>query len=271
MNSKRQLSAINNREWASKTQKENAKYVKSKLEMLGYKVPKYMKKGQINQKQLEFYTNRIMNKLTKMVEKEERKKRKRIYQPRETNDQKLKRLVGELNSKLDDIHKYIDENYSGQIAQYLKGNMAQLGTRDKAFIRDKFDASKINLDNFFYDDIKSAIKMVQGRLNSTSLEKFIDSIKDSKDSDKWMEDQLLDDSLLDGLGSRYKSELKRNFNDMSAIQKEFYIKDFLSELRDKYKQMEEQALNGDDYFDYDKVGYIIYNRMMSSIDVYKSI
>ena len=78
MNSKRQRSSIKNRDWTSKTQKENAKYVKSKLEMLGYKVPNYMKKGQINQKQLEFYTNRIMNKLTKMVEKEERKKRKNI-------------------------------------------------------------------------------------------------------------------------------------------------------------------------------------------------
>ena len=271
MNSKRQIIAINNRDWISKTQKENAKYVKSKLEMLGYKVPKYMKKGQINQQQLEFYTNRIMNRLTKIAEKEDRAKQRRRYIPRETNKQKLTRIVNELNSKIDNIHKYIDENYSGQVAEYLKGNMAQLGTRDKAFIRDKFDASKIDLENFFYDDVKSAIKMVQGRLNLTSLDKFIDSIKDSKDSDKWMEKQLLDDSLLDGLGDSYKSDLKRNFNDMTPIQKEFYIKDFLSELRDKYKQMEEQALNGDDYFDYDKVGYIIYNRMMASLDVYKSI
>ena len=35
MNSKRQLTAIKNRDWSSKTQRENAKYVKSKLEMLG--------------------------------------------------------------------------------------------------------------------------------------------------------------------------------------------------------------------------------------------
>ena len=132
MNSKRQIIAINNRDWISKTQKENAKYVKSKLEMLGYKVPKYMKKGQINQQQLEFYTNRIMNRLTKIAEKEDRAKQRRRYIPRETNQQKLTRLVNELNSKIDNIHKYIDENYSGQVAEYLKGNMAQLGTRDKA-------------------------------------------------------------------------------------------------------------------------------------------
>lgn len=271
MNSKRQLSAINNRDWTSKTQKENAKYVKSKLEMLGYRVPNYMKKGQINQQQLEFYTNRIMNRLTKITEKEERKKQRRRYRPRETNQQKLSRLVNELNSKLDVIHKYIDDNYSGQVAQYLKGNMAQLSTRDKAFMRDKFDASKIDLENFFYDDVKNAIKLVEKRLVKTSLDKFIVSIKDSKDSDNWLSNQLIDDSLLGELGSKYKSDLIRTFNDMSPIQKEFYIKDFLSELRDKYKQMEEQALEDGDFFDYEKVGYIIHNRMMATMDVYKSI
>lgn len=273
MNSKRQISAINNRDWTSKTQKENAKYVRSKLEMLGYKVPKYMKKGQINQQQLEFYTNRIMNRLTKIVDKEERAKQRRRRKPisGESNQHKLKRLVGELNSRLDVIHKYIDDNYSGQVAQYLKGNMAQLGTRDKAFIRDKFDASKIDLENFFYDDIKSAIKMVQRRLDNTSLEKFIDSIKDSKDSDKWIVNQLLDDSILGDLGDKYKSDLKRSFNDMSPIQKEFYIKDFLSELRDKYKKMEEQAVEDGDFFDHEKIGYIIYNKMMATMDTYKSI
>lgn len=271
MDSKRQLTAIKNRDWSSKTQRENAKYVRAKLEMLGYNVPNYMKKGQINQQQLEFYTNRIMNKLTKIAEKEEKKKQRRRYRPRETNKQKLERLTNELNSKLDVIHKYIDDNFSGQIAEYLKGNMAQLSTRDKSFARDKFDASKINLENFVYEDVKSAIKMVQGRLNLTSLDKFIDSIKNSVDSDEWLQKQLLDDSLLDGLGSTEISNLKRAFNDLSPIQKEFYIKDYLSELRDKYKKMEDQAIDDGDYFDYDKVAYIIYNRMMASMDTYKSI
>ena len=269
MDIKRQLSAIKNRDWSSKTQKENAKYVKSKLDMLGYKIPKYLKKGLINQKQLEFYTNRIMNKLNKMFEKQEKKKQRRIYRPRETNKQKLLRLTNELNSKLDEIHKYIDENYSGQIADYLKGNMAQLSTRDKSFNRDKFNARKINLDNLVFNDVKSAIKMVQGRLETTTLDKFITSIKDSEEEDKYFNDKLLDDSLLSGLGSREISDLKRAFNDLSPIQKEFYLKDYLSELRDKYKVMEEQS--GDDYFDYDKIGYILYNRIMSSISIYSSI
>lgn len=270
MDSKRQLTAMKNRDWSSKTQRENAKYLRNKLDMLGYKVPSYMRKGQLNEQQLEFYANRIMNKLSKMVEKEEKKRERRRYRPRETNKQKLERLVKELNSKLDDIHNYIDDNFSGQIAEYLKGNMAQLSTRDKSFARDKFDASKINLENFVYEDVKSAIKMVQARLNITSLDKFIDSLN-SQDSDEWLQKQLLDDSLLDGLGSRELSELKRQFNDLSAVQKEFYIKDYLSELRDKYKKMEDQAIDDGDYFDYDKVSYIIYNRMISSMDTYKSI
>lgn len=269
MDIKRQLSAIKNRDWSSKTQKENAKYVKSKLDMLGYKVPKYMKKGLINQEQLEHYTNRIINKLSKLFEKEEKKKQRRIYRPRETNHQKLLRLTNELNSKLDEIHKYIDDNYSGQIADYLKGNMAQLTTRDKSFNRDKFNARKIDLKNLVFNDIKSAIKMVQGRLDTTTLDNFISTLKDSEEEDKYFNDKLLDDSLLSSLGSREINELKRAFNDLSPIQKEFYLKDYLSELRDKYKMMEDQS--GDDYFDYDKIGYILYNRIMSSISIYSSI
>ena len=270
MDSKRQLTAIKNRDWSSKTQRENAKYLRNKLDMLGYKVPSYMRKGQLNEQQLEFYANRIMNKLSKMVEKEEKKRQRRRYRPRETNKQKLERLANELNSKLDDIHKYIDDNFSGQIAEYLKGNMAQLSTRDKSFARDKFDASKINLENFVYEDVKSAIKMVQARLNITSLDKFIDSLN-SQDSDEWFQKNLLDDSLLDGLGSREISELKRQFNDLSPVQKEFYIKDYLDDLRETYKQRENQAIDDGDYFDYDKNAYIIYNKMMSSIDIYKSL
>ena len=269
MDIKRQISAIKNRDWGSKTQKENAKYVKSKLDMLGYKVPKYMKKGLINQEQLEHYTNRIINKLSKLFEKEEKKKQRKKYRPRETNHQKLLRLTNELNSRLNDIHKYIDDNYSGQIADYLKGNMAQLSTRDKAFNRDKFNARKIDLKNLVFNDIKSAIKMVQGRLETTTLDNFIASIKDSEEEDKYFNDKLLDDSLLSSLGSREINDLKRAFNDLSPIQKEFYLKDYLSELREKYKVMEEQS--GDDYFDYDKIGYILYNRIMSSISIYSSI
>ena len=187
----------------------------------------------------------------------------------QTNKQKLLRLTNELNSKLDEIHKYIDDNYSGQIADYLKGNMTQLTTRDKSFNRDKFNARKINLDTLVFNDIKSAIKMVQGRLETTTLDNFIASIKDSEEEDKYFNDKLLDDSLLSSLGSREINDLKRAFNDLSPIQKEFYLKDYLSELREKYKMMEDQS--GDDYFDYDKIGYILYNRIMSSISIYSSI
>ena len=147
--------------------------------------------------------------------------------------------------------------------------MSQLSTRDKSFNRDKFNARKINLDNLVFNDIKSAIKMVQGRLNTTTLDNFIASINDSEEEDKYFNDKLLDDSLLSSLGSREINDLKRAFNDLSPIQKEFYLKDYLSELREKYKMMEDQS--GDDYFDYDKIGYILYNRIMSSISIYSSI
>ena len=126
-----------------------------------------------------------------------------------------------------------------------------------------------DLKNLVFNDIKSAIKMVQGRLNTTTLDNFISSLGDSGKEDKWFNDNLIDDSLLSGLGSRDISDLKRAFNDLSPVQKEFYLKDYLSELREKYKVMEDQS--GDDYFDYDKIGYILYNRIKSSISIYSSI
>ena len=70
VNYNRRKSNITNRDWNKYSEKENAKYMSKQLRDFGYKVPIYMKKGQINQKQIETYANRIINKLTNLAEKQ---------------------------------------------------------------------------------------------------------------------------------------------------------------------------------------------------------
>lgn len=97
INHKRRQTNIANRNWGEHTEKQNAQYMAKQLRDLGYKVPNYMKKGEINQQQIENYSNRIMNKLEKMNE-----------------EQRLRKLSpGERRrEKRDNIQKEIDnENY----------------------------------------------------------------------------------------------------------------------------------------------------------------
>ena len=146
---KRQISSLNNYDFSTKSQGEVAKYVSKKLDMLGYKVPKYMQQGKINQKQLDRHLNRIYNKLEKQVEKENFQKLSKAEQNLIRKQNRLERLVVEHNKEVKKIHDYIDKNYtSNKIREYLKGTMFSTKS-DKAFFRD-FTPSFVDLENWVY-------------------------------------------------------------------------------------------------------------------------
>ena len=104
---KRQISSLNNYDFSTKSQGEVAKYVSKKLDMLGYKVPKYMQQGKINQKQLDRHLNRIYNKLEKQVEKENFQKLSKAEQNLIRKQNRLERLVVEHNKEVKKIHDTI--------------------------------------------------------------------------------------------------------------------------------------------------------------------
>ena len=121
MNARRQIQALNRYDWGNKTPQQVAKYVGNKLEMLGYKVPNYMKKGKISQKQLDFHLNRVYNKLEKIVAKEEFSKLPKSEQNRIKNEQRLEKAIINYNVKVAKIRDIIQgsNEYSDKMKDFL--------------------------------------------------------------------------------------------------------------------------------------------------------
>ena len=70
MNAKRQLSGLKRVNWEKKSTKQKVKYLTNKLQTLGYKIPSYLKNGQINDRQLKSQINKIQRGLESQIKKE---------------------------------------------------------------------------------------------------------------------------------------------------------------------------------------------------------
>ena len=70
MNAKRQLSGLKRVNWEKKSTKQKVNYLVKKLQVLGYKIPSYLKNGQINDRQLKSQINKIERGLESQIKKE---------------------------------------------------------------------------------------------------------------------------------------------------------------------------------------------------------
>ena len=99
INYKRRQANVNNRNWVDYTEKQNAKYMVSQLKALGYKIPAYMKKGNISEKQLNYYLDRINNRLDKEVNKEYKDS---LSRNERTQFNRLNKIIAERGGKKND-------------------------------------------------------------------------------------------------------------------------------------------------------------------------
>ena len=70
MNAKRQLSGLKRVNWEKKTIKQKVNYLVKKLQELGYKIPTYLKNGQLTDRQLRSQINKIQRGLEAQIKKE---------------------------------------------------------------------------------------------------------------------------------------------------------------------------------------------------------
>lgn len=70
MNAKRQLSGLKRVNWEKKSTKQKVKYLTNKLTMLGYKIPTYLKNGQLTDRQLKTQINKIERGLESQIKKQ---------------------------------------------------------------------------------------------------------------------------------------------------------------------------------------------------------
>ena len=243
MNSKRQLTAIKNRNWTSKSERENAKYVRAKLEMLGYNVPAYMKKGQINQEQLEFYTNRILNRLTKEVEKERRNKMSRGEKRREDRDKKerqLNNLIKQNNKQVKEVHKFIDENFTGWEADYLKGLQT-----DAPIISDRFQ-TRSNSPHFVGNlegSLDAKLKTLKQKVKDSKLENFKASLDEANKNADADFKQFLNEAWIvnnKGFSTEYLANMENGWEMLNVAEKEMMMRGVFELMREIYGEMDEK-------------------------------
>lgn len=266
MNAKRQIQALNRYDWGNKTPQQVAKYVGNKLDMLGYKVPKYMKEGKITQKQLDTQLDKIYNKLEKIQSKQEFSRLPKSEQNRIRNERRLEKAVIEYNVKVAKIRDVIEgsDKYSDKMKKYILGDFVTLNSRDKGFINEKSNAQFIDITKLNYKSITNEIKRIKEASKNLTLDNFMEKINDSSQEDEWF-NELLDSDVCIALSDNEKEILRKNFNSLNAPQKSLMLKDRLSELKEKYLRDLE---SNEDLFDYEHSAMVFFNQIMMGVDNY---
>ena len=229
MNARRQIQSLNRYDWGNKTPQQVAKYVGNKLEMLGYKVPNYMKKGKITQKQLDFHLDRVYNKLEKIVAKEEFLKLPKSEQNRIKNEQRLEKTIINYNVKVAKIRDIIQgsDEYSDKMKDFLIGEYSISNSRDKSFINEKFDLNFIDINKLNYTSITKEIKRIRNLNKNLSVEGVLNTLEDSTDEDNFLNlikaMKLLEDNYLGGSGSRGYGKIKFKNLVISKRDADYYI------------------------------------------------
>ena len=228
MNLNRIKKNIINRNWVGN--KKDTNYLKQKLNQFGLPIPKYIKNGKLNQKQIEIQTNKLLKAIDKqqdILRAEANnftfdKAMVKLQKTAEKHNKLVYKKLGYL------VNKY---NMSENQLNYMLGREVTLDTYKQ---KDKFSFSRTNsqfqiidTENFYASDInsiKERIKQINKfneRLKNTNIDK---EVKQSSLAKKQIE-QLLKEYVNEGYLSEneYNNILSR-FNSLNGIQQEFFYK-----------------------------------------------
>lgn len=266
MNAKRQIQALNRYDWGNKTPQQVAKYVGNKLDMLGYKVPKYMKEGKITQKQLDTQLDKIYNKLEKIQSKQEFSRLPKYEQNRIRNERRLEKAVIDYNVKVAKIRDEIEgsNKYSEKMKKYILGEFVTLNSRDKGFYNEKVSAQFIDITKLNYSSITNEIKRIKDLSKGFTLDSFMKKINDSSKEDEFLND-LLESEICVGLSESEKDNIKEAFNNLNPQQKSLMIKDRLSDLKEQYMGNFDSE---PELFDFKHSAEVFYNQIVFGVDTY---
>lgn len=262
MNSKRQLSGLNRVDFSKKTDRQAINYLRKKYELLGYDVPQYLQGKTLSKGQLNSAIAKITRGLTSAIKREQRTKSKMS-----TSD----KLDKQLNSLYKKYNKEVDKTLealsvmglpSKQI-QYLKGEDTMFPTvRKKSFIYDGVPLQHLE-DIEISDNAtkKEMVKKFKQDMKEISFISIYNKLNDSSASDQWFEQKFLQSEHVSKLSNTVKNSMRKEFNQLSPIQKELFIKGELSELREKYE--------GGSTTKEEKIKENIYGRFVNTIQTYK--
>ena len=262
MNAKRQLLGLKRVNWEKKSTKQKVKYLVNKLQVLGYKIPSYLKNGQLTDKQLKSQINKIERGLEAQIKKE-------------TSSNKPKRQMSidvRLNNYVKRYNRQVESTINGleamglteQQINYLTGKDVFFPSRrNKSFRIDGVALKKIG-DLTISDDERKLIMLnkLKNDYKKITLQAVYDKLNDDTMQNKWFADFMSLD-FVQNMKEYERQAIWKQWHTLSPLQKELFIKGELNNLRDKYLDIGEGEM--------DKASENSYARIDRTINEYRQL
>lgn len=262
MNAKRQLGGLKRVNWEKKSTKQKVKYLTNKLTMLGYKIPTYLKNGQLSDRQLKSQINKITHGLETQIKKDNSNNKTKKSLPIET---RLNRYVKRYNKQVETtINGLKAMGLTEQQIDYLTGKDVFFPSRrNKSFRIDGVALKKIGELNISDDERKLAmLNKLKNDYKKITLQAVYDKLNDDTMQNKWFADFMSLD-FVQNMESYQRQAIWKQWHTLSPLQKELYIKGELNNLRDKYLDIGEGEM--------DKASENSYARIDRTINEYRQL
>ena len=262
MNAKRQLSGLKRVNWEKKTTKQKVKYLVNKLQVLGYKIPSYLKNGQLTDRQLKSQINKIERGLQSQIKKENsNSKPKRQL----SIDNRLNNYINRYNKRIDStVNALKNMGLTEQQIDYLTGkDIFFPSRRNKSFRADGLTLKKIGMLVISDDERKLAmLNKLKNDYKKISFQAVYDRINDDTMQNKWFADFMTLD-FVQNMKDYERQAIWKQWHTLSPLQKELFIKGELNNLRDKYLDIGEGEM--------DKASENSYARIDRTINEYRQL
>lgn len=261
MNAKRQLSGLKRVNWEKKSTKQKVKYLVNKLQVLGYKIPTYLKNGQLSDRQLKTQINKIERGLQSQIKKDNSSNNKKQLPVATRLNNYVKRYNRQVESSINALKAM---GLSEQQIDYLTGKDVFFPSRrNKSFRIDGVALKKIGELNISDDERKLAmLNKLKNDYKKITPQAVYDRLNDDTMQNKWFADFMSLD-FVQNMESYQRQAIWKQWHTLSPLQKELFIKGELNNLRDKYLDIGEGEM--------DKASENSYARIDRTINEYRQL
>lgn len=261
MNAKRQLSGLKRVNWEKKSTKQKVKYLVNKLQVLGYKIPTYLKNGQLSDRQLKSQISKIERGLQSQIKKDNSSNNKKQIPVATRLNNYVKRYNKQVESSINALKAM---GLSEQQIDYLTGKDVFFPSRrNKSFRIDGVALKKIGELNISDDERKLVmLNKLKNDYKKITLQAVYDRLNDDTTQNKWFADFMSLD-FVQNMKNYERQAIWKQWHTLSPLQKELFIKGELNNLRDKYLDIGEGEM--------DKASENSYARIDRTINEYRQL
>lgn len=232
---KRQLNGLNKYNFANKKDKQIAKYLTKKFELLGIKPPKYIQKDKLSKSDINRAIDRIKNTLDNKITKEYAKNEPKI-------NKQLTNTIKKYNKMIDVTLQGMEGMGLSSIEMaYLTGKDITLGAiRAKSFKYDGIPIKHKNEKNLHFGSAQDKVDFINKlkkdmKSGKISWQYLFEILNDDSANLNWFTNVYLNSNIFNDYDNDKKMNMLRAFQSLTPIQQIFYIKSDLGQLVERYK------------------------------------